>query len=342
MTPEGPLLTSAIKDSTPIKAVAKALGVDPRSTQRMFTFDQVNEGPASIAARITSVKDSMAKDDSPYVTSLFGQPVPTVTHSLQIGGYPVSSDVHLFKKQQTFNWVHPSGLGAFGYFETTINLAGELSKAMFLQGMGKKTPVFTCFSTVTVGREFPDSCRNPRGFAVKFYTKEGNYDLVRLNWPVFFVRDPMQGPDIICSQQRNPWNFLIDYDSWYDFLANVPKSMHAGTMLMLDHGTPVGWRFMDEFGCHTFKWVNTSGVQTFVKYHWLSEQPKKQFVWDEAVRMCGEDPDFAKRDLYDHIASGGTVSWKLCIQTMTVKEVQEVAFDPFDVTREPGELPQGG
>ncbi|KAI8817492.1 catalase-like domain-containing protein [Fimicolochytrium jonesii] len=217
----------------------------------------------------------MAKDDSPYVTSAFGQPVPTVTHSLQIGGYPVSSDVHLFEKQQTFNrakalerMVHPSGSGAFGYFETTTDEAGKLSKAMFLQGVGKNTPVFTRFSTVTVGKEFPDSCRNPRGFAVKFYTEGGNVS------DYFAVPLKVSWPDVIRSQQRNPRNFLIDYDSWYDFLANVPESMHAGTMLMSDHGTPVGWRFMDGFGCHTFKWVNASGAQTFVKYHWLSEQPR--------------------------------------------------------------------
>ncbi|KAI8916784.1 catalase-like domain-containing protein [Powellomyces hirtus] len=327
-------------NSEALQRAAHALGVDPRPSQRLSIFDGQNEGPASVAARITGVREAQAKDDCPYITNNEGIPWPTKTASLNIGGYPVASDVFLMQHQQTFNrsktlerMVHPCGSGAFGYFETTTDNAQKWTKAMFLQGKGKKTPIFTRFSTVTFGREFPDSGRNPRGFATKFYTEEGNFDLVGLNWPIFFVRDPMLGPDVIRSQQRNPSNFLVDWDSCFDFLANVPESMHAATMLFSDHGTPVGWRFMDGFGCHTFKWVNSSNEQFYVKYHLISENGKKQFKWQEAVKTCGEDPDFAKRDLYAHIESGGQATWKLYVQVMTLEEAEVCPYDPFDVTK---------
>lgn len=117
------------------------------------------------------------------------------------------------------------------------------------------------FSTVTLGREFPDVARNPRGFAIKFYTGEGNYDIVGLNWPVFFCRDPIQGPDVIRSQSRNPKNFLLDYNSLFDLLALTPEANHAGMMFFSDHGTPDGWRNNHGYGCHTFKWVNKEYVE---------------------------------------------------------------------------------
>src|SRR4051812_45512231 len=172
--------------------------------------------------------------------------------------------------------VHPCGSGAFGYFETTANVS-DLTKADFLSGKGVKTPVFVRFSTVTVGREYPDEARNPRGFAIKFYTGEGNYDIVGLNFPVFFCRDPIQGPDVIRSQARNPTNFLIDYDAIFDLLANTPESNHAGLMFFSDHGTPVGWRFNHGYGCHTFKWVNAEGKFVYIKYHFIAKHGQKQF-----------------------------------------------------------------
>lgn len=184
-----------------------------------------------------------------------------------------------------------------------------------------------------MGREYPDSARNPRGFATKFYTPDGNYDMVGLNWPIFFVRDPWLGPDNIRSQQRNPKNFLLDFQAWFDFLANVPESMHAGLMLLSDHGTPVGWRYMSGFGCHTFSWVNNQGKRTFIKYHWLSQQGTKNHTMAETTKMCGEDPDFAKRDLYEAIEKGEKISWKLHIQTMNPEQATKLTFDPFDVTK---------
>ncbi|PVG01719.1 catalase [Serendipita vermifera] len=319
----------------------KIPGVDPRVMQRMEAFSGMNEGPAATAARIAGlVQEKPAKDDSPFYTSNFGQPLPDSRHSLNIGGIPYQGDAYLLEKQQAFDRskiqeriVHPCGSSAFGYFQVT-NDVSHLTKAALFQP-GKKTPAYTRFSTVTYGREYPDSARNPRGFAVKFYTEDGNYDLVGLNFPVFFVREPFMGPDNIRSQQRNPRNFLIDFNAWFDFLGNVPESIHAGTMLLSDHATPVGWRFFNAYGCHTFTWVNSENKHVFVKYHWIcnNEDGAKQFANEEAILMCGKDPDFAKRDLWNHIEKGGTAEWTMKVQVMEPEDVSKLEFDPFDVTK---------
>ncbi|KAL7748621.1 hypothetical protein RI367_006032 [Sorochytrium milnesiophthora] len=275
----------------------------------------------------------------PVQTSNFGAPIDNSSTSLNINGFPVSSDIHLFEKQQTFNrgktlerMVHPCGSGAFGYFEVTKDMS-KYCKAEFLNAVGKRTPVLTRFSTVTYGKEFPDSARNPRGFAVKFYTEEGNYDIVGLNFPIFFVRDPMQGPDVIRSQQRNPATFLLDFDSLFDFMANVPESIHCGTMFFSDYGTPRGWRFMHGYGCHTFKWVNAQNEEFYVKYHFNSLNGIHNFNYDEHVRMSGEDPDFAKRDLFQAIEKAEYPSWRVSVQIMPVADAAQQRFDPFDVTK---------
>lgn len=208
-------------------------------------------------------------------------------------------------------------------------------KADFLSSIGEKTPVFVRFSTVTFGREFPDEGRNPRGFAIKFYTMEGNYDIVGLNFPVFFCRDPIQGPDVIRSQYRNPKNFLLDYDALFDLLANTPEANHAGLMFFSDHGTPQGWRNNHGYGCHTFKWVNKERKFVYVKYHFVARGGQKQFTDDEAVRMCGEDPDYSKRDLWDAVERGDPIEWTACVQVMQPEEADpdKLGFDPFDVTK---------
>lgn len=274
------------------------------------------------------------------LTSSFGQPVPCITRCLNVNGFIPTSDVFLMEKQQTFNraktlerMVHPCGSGAYGYFEVTNPDLPKFTKAKFLSQSGKRTPVFVRFSTVTYGREFPDSGRNPRGFAIKFYTEDGNYDLVGLNFPVFFNRDPAIGPDVIRSQQRNPSNFLLNFDAMFDLFSLVPESLHAATMLFSDHGTPYGFRHMHGYGCHTFKWVNDQGMQFYVKYHFEPDAGVKNFTWEEAVRMSGEDPDFAKRDLWETIERGEEVSWTAYIQMMPASEAPKARWDPFDVTK---------
>ncbi|KXN85827.1 Catalase [Leucoagaricus sp. SymC.cos] len=212
--------------------------------------------------------------------------------------------------------------------------------AFFIVGRGWKSALAVLVKgsgkTVAFGREFPDSGRNPRGFAIKHYTEDGNYDVVGLNWPIFFCRDPIQGPDVIRSRQRNPKNFLLDYNSLFDFLANVPESNHAGLMFFSDHGTLRGRRFMHGYGCHTFRWVNNAGQFVYVKYpDYCDEAGRRDFTWPEAVRMSGEEPDFAKRDLWAAIERGETLTWTMKVQLMPPQEADpdKLGFDPFDITK---------
>ncbi|KAI9811861.1 MAG: hypothetical protein M1827_005212 [Pycnora praestabilis] len=330
----------------PAQAVASAIGSsggDPRATQRSTLFQSANEGPAEIAAKITGVtQGGKREDDAPYFTNNEGIPWPDPAHSKTVGGLPLVSDTFLLQKQQTFNrsknlerMVHPCGSGAFGYFETTKDVS-KLTKAHFLSQPGLKTPLFLRFSTVTLGREFPDTARNPRGFAIKFYTGEGNYDIVGLNWPIFFCRDPIQGPDVIRSQSRNPKNFLLwDYDALFDLLANTPEGNHAGLMFFSDHGTPDGWRYEHGYGCHTFKWVNAEGKFVYIKYHFIAEHGQRQLTSEQSMKLSGEDADYSKRDLYDTIEKGETPTWTAMIQIMEPEDAdpEKLGFDPFDVTK---------
>jgi len=301
-----------------------------------------NEGPADVIGKICgAVQGGLREDDSLYFTNNEGIPFPDPAHSKTVGGIPVASDVFLFQKQQHFNrskplerMVHPCGSGAFGYFECTNDVT-ELTKADFLSTVGEKTPVFVRFSTVTLGREFPDEARNPRGFAIKFYTREGNYDIVGLNFPVFFCRDPIQGPDVIRSQSRNPKNFLLDTDALFDLLGNTAEANHAGLMFFSDHGTPQAWRFNHGYGCHAFKWVNKSGRFVYIKYHFIAKHGQKQFTEEEALRISGEDPDYSKRDLWDAIERGEQIEWTAYVQVMQPQQTDpnKLGFDPFDVTK---------
>jgi len=329
----------------PLQATAAAIGAavqGERRGPRMSHMQSANEGPADIIAKVSgAVQGGKREDDGAYFTNNEGIPWPDPAHSKTIGGIPLISDTFLLQKQQHFNrsknlerMVHPCGSGAFGYFECTHDVS-ELTKANFLSSVGEKTPVFVRFSTVTFGREFPDEARNPRGFAIKFYTMEGNYDIVGLNFPVFFCRDPIQGPDVIRSQNRNPRNFLVDFDALFDLLANTPEANHAGLMFFSDHGTPQGWRFNHGYGCHTFKWVNKDGKFVYIKYHFIAKHGQKQFTDSEAVQMCGMDPDYSKRDLWDTIEAGEEIEWTAKVQVMQPEDADpdKLGFDPFDVTK---------
>ncbi|KAI4743254.1 heme-dependent catalase [Aureobasidium sp. EXF-12298] len=310
----------------------------PRIAHVMST----NEGPADIIAKVSGhTQGGKREDDGPYFTNNEGIPLPDAEHSKNIGGIPLISDVHLLQKQQHFNrsknlerMVHPCGSGAFGHFEVTKDVS-DLTKADFLSTVGEKTPIFVRFSTVTLGREFPDEARNPRGFAVKFYTKEGNYDIVGLNFPVFFCRDPIQGPDVIRSQARNPRNFLLDYDATFDLLGNTPESIHAGVMFFSDHGTPQGWTNNHGYGCHTFKWVNKQGKFVYIKYHFLAKHGQKQFTQPEAIRISGENPDYSKQELWEAMERGEEKEWTAHVQIMQPEDADpaKLGFDPFDVTK---------
>ncbi|CAF0724044.1 unnamed protein product [Adineta steineri] len=327
--------------TTIIDAQSGLLDHPVKSTMIQKEDNQTNKD-SSLIGTVTSLLKPLSgnSDVPPTLTSVNGYRLGDATHCLNINGYPVVSDGILFEKQQTFNRskiveraVHACGSGAFGYFEVTHDVS-SLCKADFLSKVGKITPVMIRFSTTTYGREFPDSARNPRGIAMKFYTDEGNYDILSINFPVFFVRDPIQGPDVIRSQQRNPNNFRVNWDATLDFMSLVPEGMLGNTWYWSDHGTPVGWRHMDAFPIHTFKWVNSQNEHVYIRYKFSTTQGVKNFTDAEAIRMCGEDPDYAKRDLWQHLDNGGTHEFKCQIQMMDENDIKKITdFDPFDATK---------
>ena len=211
-------------------------------------------------------------------------------------------DHYLIQKMAQFNRervpervVHAKGTGAFGYFEVTKD-ASAWTKAAFLQTVGTRTPVLARFSTVAGEQGSADTVRDPRGFSIKFYTQEGNYDLVGNNTPIFFVRDPSKFQDFIRSQKRLPDTGMRSNNMQWDFWSLSPEAIHQVTFLMSDRGTPRTLRHMNGYGSHTFLWVNAQGERFWVKYHFKTEQGVENFTDAEAKAMSAEDPDFHRRD----------------------------------------------
>jgi catalase len=275
------------------------------------------------------------------LTTGFGIPVDDDTNSQTAGlkGPVLMQDVHLLDKLAHFDReripervVHAKGAGAHGYFEVTHDVAAY-TRAQFLSPVGQRTEVFARFSQVGGERGSADSERDPRGFALKFYTEEGIYDMVGNNTPVFFIRDPLKFPDFIHTQKRNPATNLKDADMFWDFLSLTPESLHQVTILFSDRGTPRSYRCMNGFGSHTYMWYNVAGDYVWVKYHFKTEQGIQNFTGEEAERMRGTDPDCATRDLHNSIAHGDFPSWRLEVQIMTPEQAADYRFDPFDVTK---------
>ncbi len=280
-------------------------------------------------------------DEKKRLTTSTGMPVESDQDSLTAGpaGPVLMQDTHLIEKLAHFDReripervVHAKGAGAFGYFEVTHDLT-QYTRAAFLSQIGKRTEVFVRFSTVGGEKGSADSERDPRGFAVKFYTEEGNYDLVGNNTPVFFIRDPLKFPDFIHTQKRHPVTNLKDPDMFWDFLSLTPESIHQVTILFSDRGTPQTYRHMNGYGSHTFMWYNAKNEYWWVKLHFKTEQGIQNFTGEEADRMRGIDPDCATRDLFDAIARGEFPAWKLKVQIMTPEQAKHYRFDPFDVTK---------
>ena len=279
--------------------------------------------------------------DKKRLTTGFGVPVDDDLSSQTAGakGPVLMQDVHLLDKLAHFDReripervVHAKGAGAHGYFEVTHDLTAY-TRARFLSAVGKRTETFARFSTVGGERGSADSERDPRGFALKFYTEDGNYDLVGNNTPVFFVRDPLKFPDFIHTQKRNPATNLKDPDMFWDFLSLTPESLHQVTILFSDRGTPRSFRCMNGFGSHTYMWYNAAGDYVWVKYHFKTEQGIDNFAGEEAERMRGVDPDCVTRDLHAAIARGDFPAWRLEVQIMTPEQAKSYRFDPFDVTK---------
>lgn len=275
------------------------------------------------------------------LTKNFGGSVDDDQNSVTAGsrGPVLMQDVHLIEKLAHFNReripervVHAKGAGAGGYFEVTKDIT-KYTKAKFLSEIGKKTEVFARFSTVGGEKGSADAERDPRGFAIKFYTEEGNYDLVGNNTPVFFIRDPLKFPDFIHTQKRNPETNLKDANMFWDFLSLTPESLHQVTILFSDRGTPRAFRNMNGYGSHTFKWYNQDNESFWIKYHFKTDQGIDNFTRQEADQIKAVDPDSATRDLFNAIKKGNYPSWTLQIQVMPVKDAETYRFDVFDVTK---------
>jgi len=275
------------------------------------------------------------------LTTSWGAPVGDNQNSMTAGsrGPTLIQDVHLLEKLAHFNRervpervVHAKGAGAHGYFEVT-NDVSAYTKAAFLSEVGKRTPLFVRFSTVAGENGSADTVRDPRGFAVKFYTEEGNYDLVGNNTPVFFIRDAIKFPDFIHTQKRDPRTHLKNPTAVWDFWSLSPESLHQVSILMSDRGIPATLRHMHGFGSHTFKWVNTEGDGVWVKYHFKTEQGVKNLAPDVAAKIAGENPDYHTEDLFNAIEKGDLPSWKLYVQIMPLEDADTYRFDPFDVTK---------
>ncbi|AOH56866.1 catalase [Peribacillus muralis] len=275
------------------------------------------------------------------LTTSWGAPVGDNQNSITAGqrGPVLIQDVHLLEKLAHFNRervpervVHAKGAGAFGTFEVTNDLS-QYTKAKLFNGVGKKTDMFIRFSTVAGELGSADTVRDPRGFAVKFYTEEGNYDIVGNNTPVFFIRDAIKFPDFIHTQKRDPRTHLKNPTAVWDFWSHSPESLHQVTILMSDRGIPATLRHTHGFGSHTFKWVNDEGKGVWVKYHFKTEQGIKNLDVDLAAKLAGENPDYHTEDLFNAIEKGDFPAWKLYVQIMPLEDADTYRFDPFDVTK---------
>ena len=232
--------------------------------------------------------------------------------------------------------VHARGFGAHGFFEPYESLA-DITRADLFQRPGERTPVFVRFSTVAGNKGSFDLARDVRGFAVKFYTQEGNWDLVGNNIPVFFIQDAIKFPDLVHSVKQAPDRGFPQaqsaHDNFWDFISLMPEATHMVMWTMSDRAIPRSFRFMEGFGVHTFRFVNAAGESTFVKFHWKPKLGLQSVVWNEAVKINGADPDFHRRDLWDAINSGDFPEWELGVQLFDDAFADEFDFDILDATK---------
>jgi catalase len=232
--------------------------------------------------------------------------------------------------------VYARGAGAHGYFELTRSLV-EYTSADFLQETGLRTPVFVRFSAACGGRGSADTVRDVRGFAVKFYTREGNYDLVGSNMPVFFIQDAMKYPDLVHAMKPEPHHDMpqaaTGHDSFWDFASLTPETTHMLMWIMSDRALPRSYRMIEGFGVHTFRLINTKGIAHFVKFHWKPRLGKHALVWDEARKIAGADPDFHRRDLWEAIEQGDFPEWELGLQLVEESKADSLGFDLLDPTK---------
>jgi catalase len=287
----------------------------------------------------------MAEGETPVLTTALGTPVSDDQNTLKIGerGPSLIEDFHFRDKIFHFDHeripervVHARGYGAHGYFETYESLA-KYTRADIFQRAGEKTPVFVRFSTVAGNKGSFDLARDVRGFAVKLYTKEGNWDLVGNNIPVFFIQDAIKFPDLIHAAKQEPDRDFPQaqtaHDNFWDFISLMPESMHMIMWIMSDRAIPRSFRFMQGFGVHTFRFVNADDESTFVKFIWKPKLGMQSVVWNEAVKINGADPDFHRRDLWEAIQSGNFPEWELTVQLFDQDFADSFDFDVLDATK---------
>lgn len=277
---------------------------------------------------------------TPTTTKDSGAPVASDEYSRTVGpdGPPVLHDHYLVEKLAQFNRervpervVHAKGGGAFGTMKITGDVSPYTRAALFQPGA--ETELLLRFSSVAGELGSPDTWRDVRGFALKFYTSEGNYDIVGNNTPVFFIRDGIKFPDFIRSQKRLPHTHLRDADMQWDFWTLSPESAHQVTYLMGDRGLPESWRHVNGYGSHTYQWINAEGERFWVKYHFQSQQGVSNISAEEAQQLVGEDTDYYLRDLYDAIERGDNPRWTVKVQIMPFDEAKTYRFNPFDLTK---------
>jgi catalase len=287
----------------------------------------------------------IAEGDGPVLTTAQGGPVSDDHSTLKVGerGPTLIGDFQFRERIFHFDHeripervVHARGYGAHGYFETYESLA-KYTRADIFQRAGEKTPAFVRFSTVAGSKGSFDLARDVRGFAVKLYTKEGNWDIVGNNMPVFFIQDAIRFPDMVHAVKEEPDRAFPQaqsaHDNFWDFISLTPESMHMIMWIMSDRAIPRSFRFMEGFGVHTFRFVNAKEESTFVKFHWKPKFGLQSVVWNEAVKINGADPDFHRRDLWQAIQSGNFPEWELRVQLFDQEFADSFDFDVLDPTK---------
>ncbi|KAK7588160.1 hypothetical protein V9T40_005405 [Parthenolecanium corni] len=296
-----------------------------------------NRDPA--AEQLQEYKKSSSKTQA--ITTAFGAPVDTKSASLTVGPHgPIllqdttylDEITHFDRERIPERVVHAKGAGAFGYFEVTHDVT-KYTKACIFSQIGKRTDLFVRFSTTAGESGSADTVRNVRGFAIKFYTEEGIWDIVGNNTPTFFIRDPMLFPSFIHTQKRNPVTHLKDADMYWDFISLRPETTHQVLILFSDRGTPDGYRHMNGYGSHTFRLVNAKGEAFWCKFHFRTNQGIKNLPVEKANELASSDPDYGIHDLYNAIHTGNYPSWSLYIQVMTLEEAKTYKVNPFDLTK---------
>lgn len=295
--------------------------------------------------KVNSLQPFTESGEGEFLTTNQGLRINDNQNSLKAGerGATLLEDFILREKITHFDHeriperiVHARGSAAHGYFELYENMS-KYTKAGFLKDTSIKTPVFVRFSTVAGSRGSSDLARDVRGFSVKFYTQEGNYDLVGNNMPVFFIQDAMKFPDLIHAVKPEPHNEIPQaasaHDTFWDFISLMPESMHMILWVMSDRAIPRSYRMMEGFGVHTFRFINDKGKSHFVKFHWKPVLGVHSVAWDEAQNISGKDPDFHRRDLWEAIESGAFPEWELGVQLVDEKDEFKFGFDLLDPTK---------